>query len=57
MDLDQITKRVEWLDEERRNDKATITALQERVAKLEGQLEKANHDMKEIGSEEHDQQL
>ncbi len=38
MEPEQIKKRLEWLDEERRKDKATIAALQERLASLEGNL-------------------
>lgn len=51
MDIEQIEQRVEWLDEERRKDKATITALQERIAKLEGQLNKANEEVKVLSSD------
>ncbi|PJF20795.1 MAG: hypothetical protein CUN56_14360, partial [Phototrophicales bacterium] len=32
MDVNQIAKMIEWLDEERRRDKATITTLEERLA-------------------------
>lgn len=35
MDLEQLTKRLEWLDEERRKDKNTISALEERLASVE----------------------
>ena len=38
MDNDQLVKRVEWLDEERRSDRSTISELQKRIAKLEGTL-------------------
>ena len=38
MEPEQIKKRLEWLDEERRKDKATIAALQERLASFEGNL-------------------
>lgn len=31
MEPEQIIKRLEWLDEERRKDKNTIAALEERV--------------------------
>jgi chromosome segregation ATPase len=32
MDINQISKMIEWLDEERRRDKSTIATLQERLA-------------------------
>ncbi|MBI3158876.1 MAG: hypothetical protein HYZ26_04685 [Chloroflexi bacterium] len=51
MDLEQLEKRVEWLDEERRKDKATIAELQKRLSKLEGAGEKAAREYKELGSE------
>ncbi len=35
MDLEQLIKRLDWLEEERRKDKALIATLQERVADLE----------------------
>jgi chromosome segregation ATPase len=50
MDLDQLEKRVEWLDEERRKDKATIAELQKRLAKLEGAGEKTAKELKELDS-------
>jgi len=37
MDLEQLNKKVEWLDEERRKDKQLITMLQKNIADLEEQ--------------------
>lgn len=51
MDLDQLIKRVKWLDEERRADKIAIVTLQERIAKLEGLLDRTNTQLKEQGTE------
>lgn len=51
MDIEQIIKRLEWLDEERRKDKITIAALQERIASLEGNLPGINQQVKEISAE------
>ena len=51
MDNDNLVKRVEWLDEERLNDKNTISDLVKRIAKLEGALDKAGQELKEAGSE------
>jgi DNA repair exonuclease SbcCD ATPase subunit len=36
MDLDQIIKRLEWLDDERRKDKTLIATLEDRIMSLEG---------------------
>jgi hypothetical protein len=36
MDLEQLHKRLEWLDEERRKDKAAIASLEEKLVVLEG---------------------
>jgi chromosome segregation ATPase len=48
MENEQITKRLEWLDEERRKDKATIAALQERLAGLEGNLTVSKEEIKQL---------
>lgn len=37
MDIEQATKTIQWLDDERRKDKQEITALQERLASLAGE--------------------
>ena len=34
MDLDQLKNRIEWLDDERRKDKATIAELQKKLSKI-----------------------
>ncbi|MBN2386738.1 MAG: hypothetical protein JXB85_06925 [Anaerolineales bacterium] len=46
MEFEQIIKRIDWLDEERRKDKITITALEERLAALDGELKQANKRIK-----------
>ncbi|MHB0924502.1 MAG: hypothetical protein ACYC3H_11135 [Bellilinea sp.] len=38
MEVDQIKKQLDWLDEERRKDKLLITTLQDRIADLEEQV-------------------
>jgi chromosome segregation ATPase len=48
MEKEQIAKRLEWLDEERRKDKATIAALQERLAGLEGNLTVSKDQIKQL---------
>jgi len=39
MDFEQIVKRLQWLDEEHRKDKAAIIELEERIAGYEGNLD------------------
>jgi chromosome segregation ATPase len=39
MDFEQIVKRLQWLDEEHRKDKAAIIELEERIAAYEGNLD------------------
>ena len=56
MEFEQIVKRLEWLDEEHRKDKATIKAFEERFVSLDRtintlsqQLKDANKKISEIG--------
>jgi len=39
MDFEQIVKRLQWLDEEHRKDKAAIIALEEKIASYEGNID------------------
>ena len=39
MEFEQIVKRLEWLDEEHRKDKAALSALEERIASLDGRYQ------------------
>lgn len=48
MDFDQLVKRLEWLDEERRKDKLALASLQEQVQSLEKELAIANAKIKEL---------
>ena len=48
MEPEQIKKRLEWLDEERRKDKATIAALQERLSGFEGNLTITKDQIKQL---------
>lgn len=52
MDINQAARMIEWLDEERRRDKATIATLEERLAQ---QQESLSSLMKRLGSMESDQ--
>ena len=48
MEFEQIIKRLDWLDEEHRNDKSSIEALIQRESNLEGDLKTANKKIKEL---------
>lgn len=51
MEPDQIAKRLEWLDNERRKDKTVIASLENRIRELEGLLTQQSDQLKEIQSE------
>jgi chromosome segregation ATPase len=51
MDLEQIITRLEWLDGERRKDKALIASLEQKVDDLEAQLPKQQKQVKEISGD------
>lgn len=51
MDLEQIIKKLEWLDDERRKDKTVIATLEERVAALETMTATQLQHIKELSGE------
>lgn len=51
MDFDQIAKRLEWLDDERRKDKTTIATLEKRISALESAIPEARDQIKEINTQ------
>ncbi|MFO8037735.1 MAG: hypothetical protein R6U57_14035 [Anaerolineales bacterium] len=51
MDVEQLTKQVEWLDEEHRKDNLKIKELEERIVSLEGKLDATDKKNKELDSE------
>ena len=51
MDLEQLNKRVDWLDDERRKDKLTISTLEERLASLEASILPLSQQIKEINTD------
>lgn len=51
MDFEQVIKRVEWLDEERRKDKLIIAALDDRIRKLEGNYTPLVQELRELSNE------
>jgi len=48
MDFEQIVKRLQWLDEEHRKDKAAIIALEERIASFEGNIDSVKQQVKPL---------
>ncbi len=51
MEFDQIIKRLDWLDEEHRKDKAALDALTDQLAETKGELKFANKKIKELNTE------
>lgn len=51
MDLEQLEKRLDWLDAERRKDKTAIQTLEERLALVENNMPGLLQQVKELGSE------
>ena len=51
MDLEQLNKRVDWLDDERRKDKLTISTLEERLASIEASISPLSQQIKEINTD------
>ncbi len=51
MEIDQVVKKIDWLDEERRKDKSVIAAMQDRIQSYESTLEIANQQIKNLGAE------
>lgn len=51
MELEQINKQVNWLDEERRKDKLKISALEGRLTELEGKLTAQEKQKNELESQ------
>ncbi len=48
VDVNQAARMIEWLDEERRRDKATIATLQERLAQQQETVETLNKRLNSI---------
>ncbi|MDD5370061.1 MAG: hypothetical protein PHQ40_13330 [Anaerolineaceae bacterium] len=51
MDLEQIIKRLEWLDDEHRRDKTAIATLEKRIAEMEGGLPALSQGIKQVSGE------
>ena len=48
MEFEQIVKRLEWLDDEHRKDKASLAALEERIASLVGENKALKQQIKDV---------
>lgn len=51
MENEQMEKRIKWLDDERRKDKAAILGLEDRLQELEGKLDASNKKQVEFDSD------
>lgn len=51
MDNDQLEKRLEWLDDERRKDKTLLSVLEERLLEMEGRLDSLGKKDQEMDSD------
>ena len=51
MELEQVIKRVDWLDDERRKDKTVLSGIEERMAGLEGNIPLISKQIKDMDSE------
>lgn len=51
MDIEQLEKRLEWLEDERRKDKLLVATLQDRVANLEEKTQPVDQRFKELEGE------
>ncbi len=51
MDFEQLIQRIEWLDEERRKDKLTISGLEDRLMKIEGNVNPLAQEIKTVSNE------
>lgn len=51
MDVDQLLKRVQWIEDDRRKEKDTLALLENRVASMEGGISALSQQLKELGGE------
>src|SRR5512147_2627517 len=51
LETDQIAKRLEWLDDEHRKDKATIASLEQRITVQDGNYNLLKQELKELKGE------
>ena len=51
MDIDQLQKRIQWVEEDRRKEKDAIALLENKLISLEGNLAASLEQSKELSSE------
>jgi chromosome segregation ATPase len=51
MEIEQIIKRVDWLDDERRKDKNLLASFEERLTSIEGNIPPLSQQLKDLGGE------
>lgn len=51
MDVDQLLKRIQWIEEDRRKEKDTLAILENRVTSMEGGISALGQQLKEMGGE------
>ena len=51
METEQIFKKVDWLDEERRKDKNLLHSMEERITAMEGNIQPLAQQMKDLSGE------
>jgi chromosome segregation ATPase len=51
MELEQVIKRVDWLDDERRKDKTILSGIEERMVGIEGNIPLISKQVKDMDSE------
>jgi septal ring factor EnvC (AmiA/AmiB activator) len=51
MDVDQLLKRIQWIEEDRRKEKDTLALLENRVISMEGGISALSEQLKELGGE------
>ena len=48
MEFEQIVKRLEWLDEEHRKDKASLSSLDERLTSIKSDIKTLTNQIKDL---------
>ena len=51
MDLEQLTKRVQWIEEERRKERDVVAILENRILAMEGGVDGLNQQIKDLSGE------
>jgi chromosome segregation ATPase len=51
MEIEQIIKRVDWLDDERRQDKNKLASIDDRLTNMEGNIPPISQQIKDLGGE------